>query len=162
MNNWENSRNRNSYRNRNTLNDQAKSDKAVLEKKDSDNVVILDKVGYVALAEKVILEMKKNKKYEITTTKIRSILRMLNQLQREAVQRQKEELDEEFQSSLQYYKMRCVYEAGREPTVKTFMEKSQLIALVDWIGSSKNNFLLYCHYVEALVAFHRYYGGKDK
>lgn len=160
MNNWENSRNRNSYRN--TLNDRVKSDKAVLEKKDSDNVVILDKVGYVAQAEKVILEMNKNKN-KITTTKIRSILRMLNQLQREAVQRQKEELDEEFQSSLQYYKMRCVYEAGRDPTgVKVFMERSQLITLVDWIGSSKNNFLLYCHYVEALVAFHRYYGGKDK
>lgn len=161
MNNWENNRNRNSYRNKNTLNDQAKSDKAVLEKKDSDNVLILDKIGYVTQAEKVIQEMNKNKN-KITTTKIRSILRMLNQLQREAVQRQTEELDEEFQSSLQYYKMRCVYEAGRESTVKTFMEKSQLIALVDWIGSSKNNFLLYCHYVEALVAFHRYYGGKDK
>lgn len=159
MNNWENSRNRNSYRN--TLNDRVKSGKAVLEKKDSDNVLILDKIGYVTQAEKVIQEMNKNKN-KITTTKIRSILRMLNQLQREAVQRQTEELDEEFQSSLQYYKMRCVYEAGREPTVKTFMEKSQLIALVDWIGSSKNNFLLYCHYVEALVAFHRYYGGKDK
>lgn len=159
MNNWENSRNRNSYRN--TLNDRVKSDKAVLEKKDSDNVVILDKVGYVAQAEKVILEMNKNKN-KITTTKIRSILRMLNQLQREAVQRQKEELDEEFQSSLQYYKMRCVYEAGRDPhNVKMFMERSQLITLVDWIGSSKSNFLLYCHYVEALVAFHRYYGGKD-
>lgn len=161
MNNWENNRNRNSYRNKNTLNDQAKSDKAVLEKKDSDNVLILDKIGYVTQAEKVIQEMNKNKN-KITTTKIRSILRMLNQLQREAVQRQTEELDEEFQSSLQYYKMRCVYEAGRDPhNVKMFMERSQLITLVDWIGSSKSNFLLYCHYVEALVAFHRYYGGKD-
>ena len=160
MNNWENSRNRNSYRN--TLNDRVKSGKAVLEKKDSDNVLILDKIGYVTQAEKVIQEMNKNKN-KITTTKIRSILRMLNQLQREAVQRQTEELDEEFQSSLQYYKMRCVYEAGRDPhNVKMFMERSQLITLVDWIGSSKSNFLLYCHYVEALVAFHRYYGGKDK
>ena len=61
MNNWENNRNRNSYRNKNTLNDQAKSDKAVLEKKDSDNVLILDKIGYVTQAEKVIQEMNKNK-----------------------------------------------------------------------------------------------------
>ena len=56
--------------------------------------------------------------------------------------------------------MRCAYEAGRDQEVKRFIEKTHMMDCVDWIENSKEHFILYYHYVEALVAYHKYYGGE--
>ena len=61
--------------------------------------------------------------------------------------------------------MRFVYEVGRDPRgyngVKDFVNKSKIIECIDQIGSDKEKFLLFCKYMEALVAYHKYYGGRD-
>lgn len=54
-----------------------------------------------------------------------------------------------------------MYECGREPKVKEFVQKAEIIELLKEIGNSKKNYLLFSRYMEALVAFHKYYGGQD-
>lgn len=134
------------------------------DKKILENYEALDPIGYVNRAEKIMCDLAKQRQI-ITTNKLRNILTMLREIQKSVLQKNEEEkLNEDLCGRLQYYKMRCAYEAGRdreEKQVKAFMEKSQIIALVEWIGDDKKKFLLYCHYVEALVAFHKYYV-KDK
>lgn len=143
-----------------STNNVAKEKKKRENEKILENFEPLDKITYVEHARHVIETLYDANKM-ITTTKIRSILCMLSELQKRDIKNLDQQLSKEFQSDLQYYKMRCVYEAGRGEDVKYFMEQSKLIGLIDWIGASRNNFQLYCHYVEALVAFHKYYGGKD-
>ena len=59
--------------------------------------------------------------------------------------------------------MRIAYEAGRDKdhSVRNFVEKAELFKIIDEIGENKENLMLFCRYMEALVAYHRYYGGKD-
>jgi CRISPR-associated protein Csm2 len=55
-----------------------------------------------------------------------------------------------------------VYQAGRLPGhVKPFVDKAGLIEILKEIGTERRNVLLFCKYMEALVAYHRYLGGKD-
>ena len=58
-------------------------------------------------------------------------------------------------------RMRMLYEAGRDQDVKIFVEKTKLIEYLKGIGNSRSSFIDYAHYLEALVAYHRYYGGRE-
>lgn len=42
------------------------------------------------------------------------------------------------------------------------MRKSQIPEILREINGEKKNFILFNHYLEALVAFRKYYGGKDE
>jgi CRISPR-associated protein Csm2 len=54
-----------------------------------------------------------------------------------------------------------VYESGRETSVDEFLQKTGLRDMLAEIKDSKERFLLYCKYFEALVAYHRFLGGRD-
>ena len=71
------------------------------------------------------------------------------------------QLETEIVGKIQYFKMRCAYEAGRDKAVADLVEKSNLINYIDNIKDSRDNFITFFHYVEALVAYHRYYGGRE-
>lgn len=64
-------------------------------------------------------------------------------------------------SDIQYLKVRMAYEAGRERSVRSFLEKTNLMGLVSQV-TDYEKFLLYCRYAESLVAYFKFYGGKDK
>ena len=69
-------------------------------------------------------------------------------------------------SRVQYLKMRIAYEAGRDDNgrvhpVKDFVMAAKLMQYIDEI-KSRQDLILYCNYMEALVAYHRFYGGHDK
>lgn len=100
--------------------------------------------------------------FYLTTTKIRNLLSILNVIY-QMVQKEtgKEISNKETLGKIQYFKVRCAYEAGRDDEVKDFVEKSNIMNYVDKIGTSKQNFVTFFHYVESLVAYHRYYGGKN-
>lgn len=100
--------------------------------------------------------------FSLTTTKIRNLLSILNVIY-QMVQKEagKEISNKETIGKIQYFKVRCAYEAGRDDAVKDFVEKSNIMNYVDKIGTSKQNFVIFFHYVESLVAYHRYYGGKN-
>ena len=64
----------------------------------------------------------------------------------------------------EYLRVRVMYECGRdnEHKVEKFIKKAEIIECLKEIGASKKNYLLFSRYMEALIAFHKYYGGKEQ
>ena len=58
-------------------------------------------------------------------------------------------------------RIRFYYEAGREPKVKSLLEKADVFNIIKEIGNSKKNYILFSRYMEALVAFRKFYGKSD-
>ena len=125
----------------------------------------LDELNYVDEAEHVINVLKsgdRNGRLSLTTSKIRNLLSMTAELYTAAQQQRGETLSAEIQGRVQYLRMRVAYEAGRDMTVKIFVEKAELLELLKDIQSDRKKLLLFCRYMEALIAYHRYSGGLDK
>lgn len=127
----------------------------------------INKLDYVEKAEHVIQSLLREnprtgeKKPTLTTSKIRNILSMVSQIYNDVVHSKEDKIDVEMQSRVQYLKMRIAYEAGRNRDVKDFVKQAYLLEILSEIGDSKENLILFCNYVEALVAYHRFYGGND-
>ena len=123
--------------------------------------VPLDGKKYVDTAETVIQALRGNKGGLLTTSKIRNLLSMISSLYDEVRRERADKLSEDDQSRIQYIRLHFTYEAGRDPKVKDFVTEADIFAHVKDIGDSKEKFLLFCKYMEALVAYHRFYGGKE-
>ncbi len=128
-------------------------------------------MGYVEKAEKVIKERYFDQNGRpitsnmITTSKIRKLLSGMSDIYNDVIRVTGEELPEEIIERIQYLKIQFVYEYGRDKNngpVRGFMDKSEIIRYIDKIGKSKSNFIKVERYMEALVAYHRFYGGKDE
>lgn len=65
-------------------------------------------------------------------------------------------------SDLQYIKVKMAYESGRERNkdVKEFISMTYLMDLLDQIQTYEQ-FVLYCRYAESLVAYFKFYGGRE-
>ena len=124
----------------------------------------INALNYVDVAERVILALKEenNDRLALTTSKIRGLLSMTASIYTDVQRNRSETLSEELQSRVQYLRMRVAYEAGRDPVVKKFVIKAELLEQLSNIRADKERLLLFCHYMEALVAYHRYHGGNDK
>lgn len=125
----------------------------------------IDKMNYVDTAETVVGQLRKDKKgknIRLTTSKIRNILAMVSEIYNEVIHEKGEKLSVKSQERIQYLRLRITYEAGRDDDVKDFVNKSELLQMLKKIGNNKEEFLLFCRYLEALVAYHRFYGGRDK
>ena len=112
-----------------------------------------------AIKKLIIVDKNDRAKIILTTSKIRNILSLVSDLYNDAQRYRSEELSEDLYNRVQYLKMRMAYEAGRENTVKDFLEAADLLKEINKIGKSKKALLEFCHYMEALVAYHRFYGG---
>lgn len=127
--------------------------------------------NYVEIAENVIkgLSQKTNQKTGrpigmVTTSKIRNILAMTADIYNEVILSEKEDLDEKICERIEYLKVRILYEYGRDDRdgkVKDFINESNLLGYLNQIDRKKSNYILFSRYMEALVAYHKYYGGKD-
>ncbi len=120
---------------------------------------VLDKLTYVDEAEAVIGQLRKNDKNGViylTTNKIRNLLSLINELYN-MIDRRSKEIDTKLQSHVQYVRMKIVYEAGRDKDVKEFCEKSGILDHLKAVGKDTEKLLLVCRYMEALVAYHRFY-----
>lgn len=120
----------------------------------------LDKKTYVDLAEKVIAELPRDNrdanKIQLSTNQIRNVLSLINELYDMVRTDTEKVLSDDVQSHIQYVKMKIIYAAGKDNAVKTFLEKSLLISYLNGIGDSRDDLILVCHYMEALVAYHRF------
>lgn len=136
-------------------------------------MVVINSSNYVETAEKVIKSIERNDKGKIllSTSKIRNILSMISGLYNEAVMLKEDKLPDEMASRVKYVKMRFAYEIGREESnsgrnkknvVKDFADKAQIFKIMDSINDSTDDLILFCNYMEALVAYHKFYGGSDK
>lgn len=124
--------------------------------------------NYVDEAEKVIKKLssqinKKTQKKEpmVTTSKIRNLLAMTTDIYNEVRMKHEDNLDEDLCGRIQYLRIRFVYEAGRDNAVKKFVEESHILNILQEIKGSRKNYLLFNRYMESLIAFHKFYDGKD-
>ena len=129
----------------------------------------LNETTYVDQAEKVIDDLKapyeKNGKtihpQLVTTSKIRNILSMAADLYDNVLQNRNNELSADIVSRIEYLSVRMIYESGRETLVKSFVTRAHLDEYAKMIGNDKKKYILFYRYLEALVAFHKFKGGKD-
>ena len=121
---------------------------------------VITEENYVEEAEKVIKEIGYNR--DLTTSKLRNLLALSSDIYNMVMQQNKDVLTEEVKSRIEYLKVRFLYEAGRdEKGVKQLVENANLLGVLKNVKGSKKNYILFNRYMEALVAFHRYYGGDD-
>lgn len=123
--------------------------------------------NYVDLAENVIKKMKKEKdenprKKLVTTTKIRNLLSMISDIYNEILDKPEEKLGRDIQDRISYLRVRFAYEAGREPVVREFVDAACILDHIKNIKGSRAEFILFSRYMEALVAFFKYYGLDEK
>ena len=130
--------------------------------------MLINENNYVEEAEKVIklLSEKKDQKGRpvsmVTTSKIRNLLAMVSDTYNAALNLKGDKLSEELIGQINYMKIRFYYEAGREPKVKELLEKAKVFDIMKQISNSRENYILFSRYMEALVAFRKFYGGKDE
>ena len=124
----------------------------------------LTKENYVDQAERVMRGIcsDKDKRTIVTTSKIRNILSMVSDIYNDARRWPKETLDSDMISRIQYLKMHVAYDAGREKSVRILVEKAGIFQAIDEIGKSRDNLIVFCHYMEALVAYRKYLGERDE
>lgn len=127
---------------------------------------------YVDIAEKVIINLAKNKdKYGntkmVTTSKLRNLLAMSADIYNEVLVSD-EKLSEDLISRIDYLRVRFIYEYGRDNKgnsykgdLQKFIDDAKILDILKEINGSKKNYILFYHYMEALVAFHKYNGGRD-
>ena len=123
-------------------------------------------MGYVEDAEKVFRDWYSTRDKKITTSKIRGLLSGMSDIYNDVVRVEGEELPQDIVDRIQYLKVQFVYEYGRDDKkdgpVRRFIKESKILNKIDKIGTSKKKFIEMERYMEALVAYHRFYGGKDE
>lgn len=128
----------------------------------------LTEENYVKTAENVILKLSKevdwrgNQTGLVTTSKIRNLLAMTTEIYNDVINSTDEHLSQETIGRINYLKIRFVYEAGREKLVRSLVEEAQILSCLDDIKGSRKQFLLFSRYMEALVAYRKFYGQKDE
>lgn len=116
--------------------------------------------NYVDKAEAIIKEIAQSKDKKITTSQIRNILAMVSDIYNEVLSKKSEILEQSIVSRIEYLRVRCVYDAGRDKAVRKLIEEADILNILKQIGDSRRNYLVFCRYMEALVAFHKYYIGE--
>ena len=97
----------------------------------------------------------------ITTSKIRNLLSLVSDIYNTENLRSAENLLPESESALLQMRIRVAYECGRDEGTRTFVEKAKLLQYLKGIGHSRAELIRFAHYMEALVAYHRYFGGRE-
>ena len=125
--------------------------------------MVLEKTNYVDMAENVVNNLMRDKKNHLilTTSEIRNILSMISIIYNEVLHYPSDKLNEDIVERLKYLKMRFAYEAGREKAVKDLIEVAKIFEIIDWVGDDKQRCILFCKYMESIVAYHKFNGGKD-
>lgn len=106
----------------------------------------------------------------ITTSQIRKFLAAVNAVSNKVSIYKSQnqgikELSDDLTAEVKYLQVPLVYQAGRDSrdrSVKDFVSKTRMIEKINVIGSDLKKFEEFAKYVEALVAYHKYYGGKEK
>lgn len=130
--------------------------------------MFINELNYVDEAERVIKVLKDKKnprtgKSEpmVTTSKLRNLLAMTSDIYNEVVVLTSDSLSDDIVGRIEYLRIRFVYECGREPKVKELVQESKILDVLKEIKASRKNYILFNRYMESLVAFHKFYGGKD-
>lgn len=118
-------------------------------------------VDYVDEAERVMQRLLEDRGIGITTSKLRGFLSLVTEIYNVENLRTEPNLLPESQVKLMRVRVRVVYDAGRENAVMRFVKEARLLEYLKGIGGSRDSMIRFAHYMEALVAYHRYLGGKE-
>ena len=135
-------------------------------------VKTINEENYVDFAEAAIIRLKKSrgefnqrtkKKIQIvTTSKIRNLLSMSADIYNSVIALKEDKMDPKLAGRVEYLRMRFIYECGREPEmVEPFVHEAKILEIMKEINKSRENYILFNHYMEALVAFRKFHCGKD-
>ncbi|MCC8090876.1 MAG: type III-A CRISPR-associated protein Csm2 [Oscillospiraceae bacterium] len=117
---------------------------------------------YVDAAEKVIQKVIQADVGLITTSKLRNLLSLFVDVYNTENLLTGDELQPASVNALTMARIRMLYEAGRDRVkVKKFIEAADLLPYLKDIGKSRTKMINYYHYLEALVAYHKYYEGRE-
>ena len=126
---------------------------------------------YARAAEAAIASLRGDDRRVITTTKLRSLFSLFADLYNEVARTDRDKLSKDQVNELSAAKVRIYYEIGREDRYKgnpeevpvgLFVVRSKLLEYLMDIGDSGEKLVRFYHYMEALVAFHRFYFGEKK
>ena len=126
-----------------------------------------NKENYLDKAEKIIGDLQNSKNPKtgkpiaiVTTSKIRNLLSMSADIYNEVRLFRGTELDEAIKERIAYLRLRCLYEAGREESVRLFVEQSGILEMLANV-KTKADYVEFSHYMEALVAWRKFLCGRD-
>ena len=112
---------------------------------------------YLDEAEKLMAELVK----KISTSKIRRLYSMVTELYNRERLSTEARLSPESVAAIGMMRVRFAYEAGRDEKVKDFIIRSGLISYLKDIGDSREKFMDFARYMEALIAYHKFFGGRE-
>ena len=119
--------------------------------------------NYVDKAENVINSLKRIRKknnsdtFFLTTSKIRKLLSLTSTLYDESIVREYDDLKDK----IAYLKVQYIYQAGKEPSVKDLVIKGEIIEALNEI-KDRESLQRFCRYMEALVAYFKFYEGEEQ
>lgn len=123
---------------------------------------------YADRAEQVIKKIGRQDNYDpekltfsLTNTKIRRLLSLMVGIVNAERLRKEPLMSQESVEGLMMARVRVAYEAGRDPEVSKFVKEAKLMEYIKGVGKDRKEFLRFARYIEALVAWHRFYGGKN-
>ena len=119
-------------------------------------------------AEQLILDLKSFKK-DITITQIRKFLTNINSINNKVLAYESQSgegkdlatLPLDIANEIRYLEVKLRYQCGREKNVKEFAEKGNLFVRIQAIGNDAKKYKDFAKFIEAIVAFHKFHGGKD-
>ena len=97
----------------------------------------------------------------ITTSKIRNLYSMVTDIYNTEILQTGEKLQPDSVTALLQLRVRLAYESGRDESTKKFISEARLLQYLKGIGDSREKLLRFARYMEALVAYHRYFGGRE-
>lgn len=113
--------------------------------------------NYVDKAEAVIKDLR----FTITTSKIRNLLSLISDIYNVEKLSTGADISAASAAKIGMMRVRTAYEAGRDSATKDFVEKAKLLQYLKGIGTDREKLIRFAHYMEALVAYHKFYGGKE-
>ncbi len=107
----------------------------------------------------------------VTTSKIRNLLSLVTDIYNDESIRTEDKLKPDSVVKLNLMRVRVAYEYGRDNgesvgkdkvyPMKDFITQAHLREYLKGISTDRADLIRFAHYMEALVAFHRYLGGKE-
>ncbi len=96
---------------------------------------------------------------ELTTSQIRNLLSLTSTLYDEVQTKPMSDV----MDRIAYLRVQFIYQSGRNAAVKKLVELADILNILKSIQEKqeKERLIRFCHYMEALVAYFKYYGGKD-
>lgn len=101
---------------------------------------------------------------QISTSQIRKFLAAVNKINNKIrYQNNDDILSEDIVAEIAYMRVQFAYIVGRNKNNEGFKKlHKELDDAIANIKNSKSNFINFARYVEAIVAYHKFHGGKDE